>query len=184
MATRRRKATPAKRRRKSTVGSVRHRMSPRRRSPRKMGALPVSVELIGGSIAGAYASRVISANMRPPMNPADTDVRPLVTSAIGVAVMYLGKGNKVMEGAGLGMIAESITTLISSRFIPRFGGPNPGMGNVGYRNGVVGNVGYRYGTVGAHQRRLPYYNRGRMLNGTAKVNSGGGGLTRAGYDGC
>ena len=88
----------------------------KRRSPRRrrMGAMPASVELIAGGVAGSLATKTIVANMRPPMAMGDTDVRPFVGIVLGLGLMYVGKGNKAMEGAAVGAIAESAATMIST----------------------------------------------------------------------
>jgi len=178
MATKKRASSPTKRRKR--VGAV-HTMH-RRRSPRKrMGALPISVELIGGGVAGAFATRVISANMRPPVDSHDTDLRPYVGIALGLGLMYIGKSNKVLEGVAVGAVAESLTGLISNKFIPVFGAagyPQAQVGGLQYGtvNGTGNRSGYQYGTVGAHNRRL--MNR-RRLNGTNMTPG-----QRFGYDGC
>jgi len=157
MAVKKRTKRSSLKRTNSVSGTKRHTYTPRRKSSRgRVGALSSTTELLLGSIAGAFASRTIAANMRPPMDPNDTDLRNYVGIVVGGALMYVGKNNKLLEGAALGAIAESATTLISNNWIPMFGG-GAQMG-AGLRYGVV-NGGLRHGVVNG---RRP--NR-RMLNG-------------------
>ena len=176
-----RATVPVKRRKRRSVVGTMKRRSPRRRS---IGAIPASVELIAGGVAGSLATKTIVANMRPPMAMGDTDVRPFVGIMLGLGLMYVGKGNKAMEGAAVGAIAESAATMISNNWIPMFGQRTMG----GFRHGAVGapnRAGLNYGTVGAaHRRQLPMGRR-RVNGNRGSYNSGntGGAGQRFGYDG-
>ena len=180
------KKKPTKRRRSTTVSGMKRRSYSRSRSRSKMGALPVSVELIGGSIAGAIANRVIMANMSGPVNPRDTDVRPYVWIALGLGLMYVGKGNKVMEGAALGSIGDSVANMISAMYIPQFGNPN-GIG--GFKANTIGgnSQGFQNNVIGAGHHRMLQGGNGKMGNKRRRqlaLNGINGNNDRMGYDGC
>lgn len=171
-----------KKRRRSPATKVSG-MRRRSYSRSKVGALPVSFELVGGSVIGAIANRVIMANMPPPYNPNDTDVRPYVGIALGLGLMYVGKGNKVMEGAALGSIGDSVANMISAKYIPIVGNASVGK----FRNGTVGSnsMGFQHGAIGVpHRRQL----RQGQMNGKRKrimaLNGIHGSTGRVSYDGC
>ena len=176
------KKTTTKRRRSTTSSKVSGMRRRRSSSRSKMGALPVSVELIGGSVIGAIANRVIMANMAAPYNPNDTDVRPYVGIALGLGLMYVGKGNKVMEGAALGSIGDSVANMISAKYIPEFGATRI----AGFKsNTIAGNSqGFQNNAIGVGHHRMLQNNRmGKGKRNRLALNGINGNGERIGYDG-